>query len=53
MTTNKKKMITYSGMASHLAHGNDARHVVVPIAIAIVALVSWATRPRLRTLEAS
>ena len=36
--------------ASHLARGNEARHVIVPIAFAIVALVSWATRPVRRTL---
>lgn len=38
--------------ASHLARGNDVRHVIVPIALAIVALVSWATRPASRTLGA-
>lgn len=38
--------------ASHLARGNEARHVIVPIALAIVALVSWATRPARRTLGA-
>jgi uncharacterized membrane protein YphA (DoxX/SURF4 family) len=37
--------------ASHLARGNDARHVIVPLALAIVALVSWATRPAGRTLR--
>jgi uncharacterized membrane protein YphA (DoxX/SURF4 family) len=38
--------------ASHLASGNDARHVVMPIGLTIVALVSWATRPARRTLGA-
>ena len=38
--------------ASHLARGNDLRHVIVPIALAIVALVSWATRPGRRRLVA-
>jgi uncharacterized membrane protein YphA (DoxX/SURF4 family) len=38
--------------ASHLARGNDARHVIVPLALTIVALVSWATRPQRRTLGA-
>lgn len=36
--------------ASHLARGNDERHVIVPLAFVIVALVSWATRPARRTL---
>ena len=36
--------------ASHLARGNAAFHVIVPLALAIVALVSWATRPARRTL---
>jgi uncharacterized membrane protein YphA (DoxX/SURF4 family) len=39
--------------ASHLARGNDARHVIVPLVLTIVALVSWATRPARRTLEAN
>ena len=39
--------------ASHLARGNDWRHVIVPLLLAIVALVSWATRPARRTLKAS
>jgi hypothetical protein len=39
--------------ASHLARGNDVRHVIVPLALTIVALVSWATRPARRTLGAS
>jgi hypothetical protein len=38
--------------ASHFACGNGARHIIVPLAIAIVALVSWATRPARRTLGA-
>jgi uncharacterized membrane protein YphA (DoxX/SURF4 family) len=38
--------------ASHLARGNDARHVIVPLVLVIVALVSWATRPAPRTLGA-
>lgn len=37
---------------SHLARGNDARHVVVPIAFAIIAMVSWSTRPARRRLGA-
>ena len=36
--------------ASHLARGNAAFHVIVPIALTIVALVSWATRPARRRL---
>ena len=39
--------------ASHIARGNDLRHVIVPIALAIVALVSWATRPARRRLGAN
>src|SRR5262249_20017999 len=39
--------------ASHLARGNEARHVIVPLVLAIVALVSWATRPAARTLRAN
>jgi uncharacterized membrane protein YphA (DoxX/SURF4 family) len=38
--------------ASHLARGNEAHHVIVPLALTIVALVSWATRPARRTLMA-
>jgi len=36
--------------ASHLARGNAAFHVIVPLGLAIVALVSWATRPTRRML---
>ena len=39
--------------ASHIARGNAAFHVIVPIALTIVALVSWATRPARRTLAAN
>jgi uncharacterized membrane protein YphA (DoxX/SURF4 family) len=39
--------------ASHLARGNDARHVIVPLALTVVALISWATRPAHRTLRAN
>jgi hypothetical protein len=53
--TTKTKTITYwgSAAASHLARGNAAFHVIVPMALAIVALVSWATRPARRTLVAN
>ena len=65
MTATKTKTITYwgstgllafvllSGGVAYLARGNDARHVIVPIALAIVAVVSWATRPARRTLGAN
>ena len=39
--------------ASHLARGNHAAHVIVPLALTIVTLVSWATRPARRTLVAT
>lgn len=39
--------------ASHLARGNNAGHVIAPLVLAIVALVSWATRPPRRTLRAN
>lgn len=42
-----------SASASHVARGNSARHVIVPIVFAIVALVSWATRPARRRLGAN
>jgi uncharacterized membrane protein len=53
--------VLLSGGAAYLAHQADAaagaayllRHVLVPIALAIVALVSWATRPAGRTLGAN
>jgi uncharacterized membrane protein YphA (DoxX/SURF4 family) len=42
-----------SAAASHLARGNAAHHVIVPIVFTIVALVSWATRPARRRLGAN
>jgi hypothetical protein len=39
--------------ASHLARGHDARHVIVPLVVTIIALASWATRPARRTLGAT
>ena len=39
--------------ASHLARGNSAGHVIVPLVLTIVVLVSWATRPAARTLRAN
>jgi hypothetical protein len=39
--------------ASHLARGNAASHVIVPLVLTIVALVSWATRPAPRTLRSN
>jgi uncharacterized membrane protein YphA (DoxX/SURF4 family) len=35
---------------SHLASGDDARHIVTPLVLAAVALASWALRPPGRTL---
>lgn len=36
---------------SHAAVGNDARHVLVPLALAAVVAASWALRPPGRTLR--
>ena len=38
--------------ASHVASGDDARHIIVPLVIALIAVASWALRPRSRTLGA-
>lgn len=47
-------MINLTGAAaSHLARGNAAGDVIVPLVIAIIGLVSWATRPERRRLEAT
>ena len=37
-------------MASHISAGDDARHVVVPALLAVVAVASWALRPPGRVL---
>jgi hypothetical protein len=39
--------------ASQLASGSAAIHVIVPIVLTVVALVSWATRLARRTLKAT
>jgi energy-converting hydrogenase Eha subunit B len=47
-------LFDFTGAAvSHLARGNDAGHVIAPLVLAVVALVSWATRPAHRTLRAN
>jgi hypothetical protein len=37
---------------SHLATGDDVRHILTPLGFAAVALASWALRPPGRTLAA-
>lgn len=37
--------------ASHLATGDDVRHIVTPLLIAAVVLASWALRPASRRLD--
>lgn len=39
--------------ASHVAVGDDARHVVVPLVIAALVVASWALRPEGRRLARS
>jgi uncharacterized membrane protein YphA (DoxX/SURF4 family) len=39
--------------ASHLARGNAVHHVIVPLVLSFVALVSWSTRPAPRALAAT
>jgi len=36
--------------ASFVAHGDDARELIAPLALAVLALSSWALRPPSRTL---
>jgi hypothetical protein len=36
--------------ASHLAVGDDVRHILTPLGFAAIALASWALRPAGRTL---
>jgi uncharacterized membrane protein YphA (DoxX/SURF4 family) len=38
--------------ASHFASGDDVRHIVTPLVIALVVAASWALRPESRRLRA-
>ncbi len=38
--------------ASHFATGDDVRHIVTPLVIALVVAASWALRPESRRLRA-
>ena len=38
--------------ASHIAVGDDIRHVVTPLTFAVIAMASWALRPEGRVLGA-
>ena len=37
--------------ASHVASGDDVRHVATPLVIAAIAVASWALRPASRRLQ--
>jgi hypothetical protein len=37
--------------ASHLASGDDVRHIVTPLVLAVLVVASWALRPEGRRLK--
>ncbi|HXO18647.1 MAG TPA: DoxX family protein [Thermoanaerobaculia bacterium] len=37
--------------ASHFATGDDVRHIVVPLVLAVLVVASWALRPESRRLK--
>ena len=38
--------------ASHIASGDDVRHIVTPLVLAVLVVASWALRPEGRRLKA-
>ena len=37
--------------ASHVASGDDVRHILVPLVLAVLVVASWALRPEGRKLK--
>jgi len=52
-TTTRKSMKAQAtgASASHVASGDDVRHILVPLVLAVLVVASWALRPEGRKLK--